>query len=275
MKIIKNNGEWTTFEPANLINSLKKSGAQDDEVQHIYNCIQSMLYEGISTKAIYDTAYKMLKELRSSYASKYSLKQALSDLGPTGFFFEKWVCHILNYLGYKAQNGITLVGHAVTHEIDVIATKNDALLIAECKLRNASEAKISVTTPMYYLSRMNDLKNKPHHTFGSGMHITEGWLITNAYFTSDAIDFAEYYGVKLLAWNYPLDSSISTLTDDSQLYPITCLTEIDKKTKTALLEKNIILVEDILKHKDKVKSLINNNNHYNKIIKEVREFLEN
>src|SRR5690606_24092018 len=135
---------------------------------------EKILHDGITTKLIYDTAYKHLKEIRKSYASKYSLKKALSDLGPTGFYFEKWICHILRYLGYQSETGHVLQGKAVTHEIDVLAMRDNEVLIAECKLRNASEAKISVTTPMYYLSRVNDLRGQRFKCFGSEYSISDG-----------------------------------------------------------------------------------------------------
>src|SRR5690606_16262317 len=156
MRVKKHSGELIPFNPDSLKNSLIKSGASAQEVDDVYKQILVEMYDGISTRNLYEKAFSYLKKRRNVYAAKYSLKKALRDLGPTGFYFEKWVCSLFSYLGYNAINGQTLKGHAVNHEIDVVAIKGNDFHIAECKLRNDVDAKISVTTPMYFLSRMKD-----------------------------------------------------------------------------------------------------------------------
>lgn len=94
-------------------------------------------------------------------------------------------------------------GHAVTHEIDVIAAKADSLLAIECKFRNDPDAKISVTTPMYFMSRVKDIKDKDFVFFNENRQFTDGWLVTNAHLTSDSKDFGRYYHLNLLSWDYP------------------------------------------------------------------------
>lgn len=273
INVRKDSGELIPFQPDSLKNSLIKSGATQQEVQDVFDKIMKELHDGISTRTLYDKAFAYLKKHRNAYAAKYSLKKALRDLGPSGYYFEKWVCSLFHSLGYQAKSGQTLQGHAVTHEIDVLAAKGTEFHIAECKLRNDVDAKISVTTPMYFLSRMKDLANIQFSYFDQDRYITKGWLITNAYFTKDSIAFGAYYGIELLSWDYPIGKSIKNLTDDGGLYPVTCLTELTDKQKKTLLDNNIILVQDILDQPAILQKLFHNKVLVDEVLAEANELI--
>jgi len=167
-------------------------------------------------------------------------------LGPAGYYFEKWVGRLFEYAGYKTVTGQLLAGNAVSHEVDVVAQNDTEMLLIECKFRNTVDARISVTTPMYFLSRINDLQNLAFAFFGNERKFTSGWLVTNAYMTTDSIRFADYYNVNLLAWDYPRETSIKRRVDHAGLYPVTCLTTLTKAEKDKLLEHGCLLVKDIL-----------------------------
>lgn len=256
MLVKKYSGELVPFDKSSLVHSLSKSGASEQEVDKVFNGIESQLYNEITTKKLYQLAFNELKKIRKSYAARYSLKKALRDLGPDGYNFELWVTRLFEEIGCQATHSKTLKGTAVTHEIDVIAVKNGELQLAECKFRNDVDAKIPVTTPMYFLSRFNDLKENEFEFFGQKYKPSKGWLITNAYLTLDAIEFANYYGIHLISWNYPEKSNLKSRVDSGGLYPITCLTTLNKLQKGILLKEEIVLVKDLLLNKDKVFNLI-------------------
>lgn len=256
MLVKKFSGELVPFDKSSLVHSLSKSGASQQEVQRVFNGIESQLYNEITTKKLYQLAFNELKKIRKSYAARYSLKKALRDLGPDGYNFEIWITRLFEEIGCQATHSKTLRGKAVTHEIDVIALENGELMFIECKFRNDVDAKIPVTTPMYFLSRFNDLKENEFGFFGQRLKPSKGWLITNAYLTLDAIEFANYYGVHLISWNYPEKSNLKSRIDSGGLYPITCLTTLNKLQKGILLKEEIVLVKDLLLNKDKVFNLI-------------------
>lgn len=246
MKIKKYSGELVEFEVDKLTHSLSKSGASPETVAEIISTITPQIFDGMHTKDLYRLAFNHLKRKSSSFAARYSLKRALRDLGPSGYFFEKWSARIFEHMGYRTVSGQQLQGYAVSHEIDVLGLKDGDLAIGECKFRNTTEAKISVTTPMYFLSRFKDLADKPFQYFGEEAKVKSGWLITNAYLTSDAIHFSEYYGIKVLSWDYPEGKNIKSRVDNAGLYPLTCLTSLTKSEKMILLESNCVLVKDII-----------------------------
>lgn len=255
MLVKKNSGELIPYNPNALKRSLTKSGAKKEEVEDVFEKISKDLYEGITTRELYRTAFQYLKDYRSSYAARYSLKRALRDLGPEGYYFEMWFARVMQAAGYETIHSETVQGNAVTHEIDVVAAKENQLIFCECKFRNDEEAKISVTTPMYFLSRMKDVEQHTYHFFGRDMKPSKGYLVTNAYLTTDSIEFANYYGIGLISWDYPENKSIKYLVDNAGLYPVTCLTTLTDEQEKTLLSKDCILVKDLVQNQKILDSL--------------------
>lgn len=274
MHVKKHSGELVPFEPQSLKQSLSKSGASADLVESVYASIQDKIYDGISTKELYKLAFHFLKQQRNSYAARYSLKKALRDLGPEGFYFEKWVSALFRENGFQTHTGETVQGHAVTHEIDVIAVKEQMMYAIECKFRNDIDAKTTVTTPMYFLSRFKDISDLSYPYFKADRSFTAGALVTNAYFTKDAISFGEFYGINLLGWDYPEEWSIKRRVDNAALYPITCLTTLTKQEKDKLLKTQCILVKDLLKHQQFLAEIPLTEQRKKKILKEARELVK-
>jgi hypothetical protein len=245
MKLIKDNGEITYFDSERFKESLMKSGASEAQIDQLLVNIKPRVYEGMKTRELYQMAHEILRGYSDSFAARYSLKKALIKLGPAGYYFEKWLGKFLPHFGYRTMHSQLIKGHAVTHEADVIAEKNGELIWIECKFRNTGETKISVTTPMYVVSRVKDISEKKYRFWNEEMEFSSGMLVTNSYFTNDSIDFANYYGLGLLSWDYPKDSSLKNLVDSKGLYPITCLTTLTEDQISMLLSKGIILVKEL------------------------------
>lgn len=273
INVRKYSGDLVPFKPEKLKHSLSKSEASQEEVENVFQRIQPRLYDGISTRELYELAFDLLKTHRDSYAARYSLKKALRDLGPEGFYFEEWIGKLFANEGYETMTGKTVQGYAVTHEIDVIAAKGDSMFAVECKFRNDVDAKISVTTPMYFLSRVKDIQGLPFAFFGAPRQFTDGWLVTNAYLTSDSIKFGEYYQLNMLAWDYPAHKSIKTLVDDLELYPVTCLTNLNNIGKSLLLKNRCILVRDLVENPNYLEYLQIERHQKKRILIEAQELI--
>src|SRR6476659_4186695 len=125
VSILKSTGEIVPFYTDKLKRSLLKSGASEQQADNIIAQVQENLYEGISTKKIYQQAYQFLRGSSRYLAAKYKLKRDITELGPTGFPFEKYVAAIFEKQGYRVETGVMAEGHCVKHEIDVIAKRND------------------------------------------------------------------------------------------------------------------------------------------------------
>ena len=166
------------------------------------------------------------------------------ELGPSGFPFEKFIGELFKQQGYIVQVGTVLQGKCVTHEIDVIAEKENQLNLIECKYRNQPGIAVDVKTPLYIHSRFQDVL--ANELLEHKKKIFTGWVITNSKFTSDSIAYGICKGMQLLSWDYPLNNSLKDWVDRTGLYPLTCLTSLTRSEKEWLLSKGYVLVKEIL-----------------------------
>ena len=242
--ITKASGVQDKFSSEKLRASLKKSGADDNTVENILFEIESILYDGISTKKIYQAAFNMLKKGLKSNAGRYNLKRAIMALGPSGFPFEKYIAAIFEWQGYKVQTQLFLEGACVTHEIDVLAENEDHFLLTECKFHNSLGIVSNVKIPLYVHSRYRDVQNNWQKTSGKPLKCC---VVTNTKFSADAVKYAVCEVLRLLSWDYPPKESLRNLIDESGLYPITCLTSLTNKEKETILVEGIVLCKELLK----------------------------
>ncbi|WP_313114377.1 ATP cone domain-containing protein [Aequorivita sediminis] len=245
IKIEKFNGDIEEFKVEKLKTSLRRSKASENEIDQVVNKIMPTLYDGMKSKEIYKTAYSILKKLNRVSASKYSLKRAILDLGPTGFPFESLIGAVLKHHGYTTQVGITLQGECITHEVDVLAEKDGNAYTVECKFHTDPRAVSNVKIPLYINSRFLDIQRRWNNDPEKKSHLKQGWLVTNTRFSKDAIDYSKCVGLHLMSWDYPDNNGIKHNIDKYTLYPITTLTTLTKKEKHLLIEKNVILTKEL------------------------------
>ncbi len=271
MKIVKHSGDIVDFNPEKLKISLLKSGANSDVVNDILKSIRKELYEGIPTKKIYKMAFALLKKEANAHAARYNLRSALQLLGPSGFFFEKYIARIFQAEHFETKLNLTLQGKCISHEIDVLIKKNNLISMVECKFHAGREAVSDVKVPMYILSRFNDLKDKEYSIFSKKDTISKCWIVTNNRFTSDAIAFAKCSGLNLLSWNYPELNNLKTKNDFDYLYPVTCLTTLSLGEKDKLLILDMLLVKEIVNNSECLEKIGLSPNRIKNVLKEASE----
>ncbi|MCU4155617.1 restriction endonuclease [Carboxylicivirga sp. A043] len=243
--IQKASGEQVYFEGHKLVDSLVRSGASEPLAKQILQAISLELHDGMLTRDIYTKAYRMLQKQERKTAVNYRLKQAVLQLGPSGYPFEQFVGELFKARGFKVEVGKLVNGYSVRHEIDVVATTEHKHIFVECKFHNYQGTKTNVKVPMYIRSRFDDLNRVRHFDEQLKNTNTQGWIITNTRFTEDAIKFGRDYGLTLLGWDYPEKGNLKDWIELENLHPITCLSTITRKEKTALLTKGIVMCHDL------------------------------
>ena len=245
VKIVKYSGDVVAFNVEKLINSLRRSEANEELIQQIVEQVENQIYEGITTKKIYQMAFKMLKGKSRVSASKYKLKKALMELGPSGFPFEKLVGKLFAHEGYTTKVGVIVQGNCVQHEVDVIAQKDNKHYMIECKYHSDQGRTCNVKIPLYIQSRFLDVKAKWEHQKGHESKLHKGGVYTNTRFTSDAVQYGKCVGLLLTSWDYPKGNGLKDRIDKSGLHPLTALTTLTKAEKTKLLDKGIVLCKEL------------------------------
>lgn len=246
IEIVKSTGERTRFSLTKLRKSLLRSGADESLVKQIIDQVRDELYQGISTNEIYNRAFNLLKKKKSIYASKYKLKKAIYELGPTGFPFEKFVAAVLDYSGYTTEIGKILQGKCVTHEVDIFAKKNGSIAVIECKFHGDEGRNCNVKVPLYIHSRYGDILAHWKTIKSNNIPLDKGWVVTNTRFTKDALKYGKCADLYLLSWDLPKENGLKDRIDRLGLYPITVSTLLTGREKQFLLSRDVVLCRQLL-----------------------------
>lgn len=212
-------------------------GLQDDMLQSI----RDRLYDGIKTNEIFLMIKEFLKGSDAPHlAMKFNLKDALSQLGPSGYPFEKYISILLSEVGYITRTNQTLAGKCVTHEIDVLAEKDSVTYFIEAKFHKNQAQRTDVRVTLYIKARYDDLKNNWH------TGTTRPWIFTNTRFSTDAIKYGECNNIKLTSWGYPKGEAIVDLIESTGLHPITIIDDLSQGDKMRLMTAGVVTCRQLL-----------------------------
>ena len=245
INIIKASGEKAPFEIEKVIRSLERAGADKLLIKEIVQDIDKEVHDGMTTKKIYQMAFNILKRKSRISASKYKLKKALMELGPSGYPFEKFVGKVFDHEGFDTKVGVIVQGNCVQHEVDVIAQKDNKHYMIECKYHSDQGRFCNVKIPLYIQSRFLDVQKQWEKQQGHKTKFHQGGVCTNTRFTSDAIQYGTCAGLMLTSWDYPKGHGLKERIDRLGLHPLTSLTTLTKAEKSKLLDKGIVLCKEI------------------------------
>lgn len=239
--VIKANGERETYSEAKIRASASRVGVPEDVQNDMVADIHSKLYDGITTREIFDIikAYLHSKDM-PHYASKYNLKKALSEIGPSGYPFEQYTALLLEAIGYSCKTNQIVQGSCVSHEIDVEAVKDDRTWFIEAKFHKNPTQRTDVKVTLYIHARYEDIVD----AWKGGN--TGSWIVTNTRFSGDAIDYARCRDIRITSWGYPKGEGIMDLIEHTGLHPVTMLDSLTKEDKERLLAAKVVVCRELL-----------------------------
>lgn len=272
IQVVKGNGERVLFDNEKLSQALRSSGASVGDQERVSRKVATRIYNGISTREIYQIAFDLLKQESHKTAGRYSLKNAIMEMGPTGFPFEIFVGKIFETMGYEVETGVFVQGKCIQHEVDVIARKPGEMMMVECKFHSDNFAKSGVQVPLYIQSRYLDVKSAWEEQYGKNIRY-RGGVVCNTRFSDDAMNYAKCAGLLMISWDYPADTSLKYWIDKAGLYPVTALISLNKNDKQFLLEKGIVLCSQIIENRPILEEMRFSENQISKIIREVQNLI--
>ncbi|CAL1518871.1 restriction endonuclease [Chitinophaga sp. MM2321] len=273
--VTKASGTTVPFSSEKIKRSLKRSGASPELIEKILSELYKQVYPNMPTRMIYKAAYDLLKKSSRQVAGRYRLKQAIFELGPSGFPFEQYVAELFRQAGYAATTNEMMTGHCITHEVDIHAEKNKRTYIIECKYHQLQGTHCDVKIPLYVQSRFKDIEWKMKEIDNKNQQEYQGWLITNTRITQDATQYAACMGLNLLSWDYPAGKGLKDIIDKAGLYPVTCLSTLSRHEKCMLLEKGVVLCRTLIENPHFLTDTNITGPRYNIAITEVRHLCEN
>jgi len=253
--VIKRNGESEPFSEEKVLRSMRRVGVPEDLQPEVVKHIREKVTgDTISTDEVFRHILEFLEPRDRKSSLRFNLRQAIFELGPTGFPFEQYLARIFRDQGYEVEVGVQMQGECVTHEIDLLIIKDNTRQIVEAKFHNSHATKSDIQTALYTYARFLDVKDKND--------IDNVWLITNTKLSQDAIVYTQCKGIPAIAWNYPAEGNLQDFVEQPHMYPITILNVFSDAEKKRLVEKDIVLCRDLLEKKDEAFAdvLINNEN---------------
>jgi hypothetical protein len=268
--IIKSDGTRELFDPAKLEKSLRKIGTEKATADMIVAEVQSNLQEGHTTREIYHQAFTLLKKHQRPVAVRYSLKRAIADLGPSGFPFERFVAQVFKSQGYETLTDQIVMGTCVPHEMDVVAWKENELIMIEAKFHTDFASRSDLKVALYIKARFEDLQNSVFKYGGRERKLTKGMLITNTNFSTTAIQYGECAHLNMVGWNYPRNNNLHHMIEGLGLVPVTALTTLTQTEKKMFLANEMVLSKQ-LKNFDLLKSYGLADTRAKAIVKEIED----
>lgn len=269
--IKKASGETEIFDEQKLIQSLANAGTEKKVIVEIVNEINNWIYPGVSTKQIYTKAFKLLKRSTRISSLRYKLKQAIFQLGPTGYPFEHLIGQVLERQGFNIEVGVITDGFCVSHEVDVIANKNKKQFIIECKYSQNQGKHFGIQVPLYVHARIEDIIKKRKSLEEYNDISISGWVVTNTRFSSESITYSKCVGLQLLAWDYPEGNGLKDIIEREKIFPITILHNLKKQHKDKIMEHGIVTCRQLINNKDILQSLNIPLKKYTQIIEELND----
>ena len=257
MQVIKASGKTEPFSQKKILQSLKRVGISEDVAVSALQYVKQQVKDDVSTQEVSRLITNYLKQNDTPlHYSNYSLRQAVFQLGPTGYPLETFVAEIFRTMGYQAKVSQIYQGRCISHEIDVDLIKDNHHYFVECKFHNQPGYKADVQVALYTHARFLDIvENYPKDK----NNVLQSWLITNTKASRDAIKYANCSNLKITTWGYPAKSNLRQLIIDSRLHPVTCLASLDDDQKKFLVDQNIVTLKTLrqdLKQPDKLDEII-------------------
>jgi hypothetical protein len=252
MFVTKSSGKKTKFDRKRIIKTCMRSGLTMEDSENVVSSVENQIYDGIDTRKLLKIIISEIRKHDKHAASRYDLKGSIMRLGPAGFVFEKFISRILQAEGYKTKTNQIIQGSCVTHEIDVVAEKQEISMI-ECKYHNSPGIYTGVKDVLYTYARFLDLKEG--YSEGKCENFSNVWLASNTKFSRDVLTYATKKNIILLGWSYPIKNSLQELIEKHKLYPITILRSVNQEAMKNLLDHNIVTVKDIIDKKPNIPNI--------------------
>ena len=115
--VIKSDGKKVAYDSEKLKSALLRAGASEEDCFKVLRAVEANLHNGMSTRKIYSFAYSQLKKQKShKVAGRYRLKNAIVELGPSGYPFENLIGKLFESMGYQSKVGVLVQGKCIQHE---------------------------------------------------------------------------------------------------------------------------------------------------------------
>ena len=244
--VIKADGRREEFRPEKIERTCLRAGVSRKQAREISKEIEKLVYDGITTRRIYQMVLKKLERIEeiSKPAYYYRLRKAMAEIDAESF--EKFVKELLACHGFECEWNKIIPGASVEHQVDVVAKKGSDLFLVECKRHVNPHRYCGLGVVLQVEARLEDIKDGYKRSINK-YDFTKAWIVTNTKFSEHAKRYAKAKGILLTGWSYPRRrrKSLELMIEEKRLFPTTIL-KASSPVKKRLLKNGYITLFDIL-----------------------------
>jgi len=248
--VTKADGSKQPFDKQKIINTCLRLQATPEQAQSIADKIEAKAYDGIPTKKILQMVFQYMKKYRPAIGYQIDLRQAIAMLRSKPDF-EIFVAKLFEAMGYRVETNLIIQGECIEHEIDVIAKKENEIILIEVKHHVNHHTYSGLDVFSQLNSTLEDLK-KGYESGKNNFKFTRAILICNTKVSDHARRYALCKGLEFIAWKFPPENGLERLIEEYKLYPITFLKEIERDEAYSLANAGIVTVEQLLDNAEKI-----------------------
>jgi hypothetical protein len=257
--VTKADGSKQLFDKQKIINTCLRLQATLEQAQSIADRIEARAYDGIPTKKILQMVFQYMKKYRPAIGYQIDLKQAIAMLRSRPDF-EIFIAKLFEAMGYEVEINLIIQGKCIEHEIDVIARKENEVILIEVKHHINHHTYSGLDVFLQLNSTLEDLK-EGYEIGKNNFKFTRAILICNTKVSDHAKKYALCRGLEFIAWKFPPEKGLERLIEEYKLYPITFLKNMERNEACKLADIGIVTVKQLLDDVEKIskKSGINKN----------------
>ncbi|GEM_PF-123151 len=271
MYILKVSGKKVKFDSNKVYRTCRRAGADKNLARKVASAVEKRIYEGMNTREILKLILSLLGQHDLAVADRYNLKEAILQLGPGGFVFEKFIVRLLQSYGYQAWCPEIIRGACVDHEVDIIArlavdkrktagnnsrplspkellfspsADKTVSYMIECKYHEEAGMRCGLKETLYTWARFIDIKESSYCRREE--RVDYPWLVSNVKLSQSAIKYAECRKMRMLGWHYPSKEGLEILIEKKKVYPITILRGLSADLREKLFSQNVIVCQDLI-----------------------------
>jgi hypothetical protein len=238
--IYKADGRKVRFNPNKILSTCIRAGASQKTAQRILKKVRSDVYHNMGTSDIYKLVLQAISEEKDELGlhQRYRLKEAIMQLGPSGFAFENYVADLLKYYDLQVSGiRVKISGQCALHEIDLIGISNSKQFMIECKHNSYRGTYVGLKVALYTHARFLDTSPK----FSGEI------IFCNTKISENAKQYAKCIGQQVFSWRYPSEKSLEKIIEQNKLYPITIL-NLSPKELEIFFGIGMMIAKDLLEY---------------------------
>ena len=243
-RVRKFDGSLEAYDRRKVIAFCRRLEVSRAEAEAVADRVEARLSDGLSTQKLLQRVRREVLQYRPHTRLRRDLRSAISLLRSQPDW-ERFVQGLLERVGYAVEGNRVLRGRCVDNEVDGVLRTSSETIMLEVKHHVAPHTKTSLDVPRVVHAVFEDLKEG----YALGYHdvdFTGALIVCNTKFSTEGTRYAECQGIGRLCWKDPADRGLEVLIEEEHFYPLTILRDVDAKTKIALSDHGIILVEQIL-----------------------------